>query len=137
VRACAFLTTLLKQSRREQQELERREQYYQDDHPAPEVEGLTVILIDDGLAIGSSIRAAIAALRRQHPARLVVAVPVAAPSTCAEVGAEVDEIVCAQTPEPFYGAGLWYEDFSQTSDKEVRDFLMQAERQQPVATRKQ
>jgi predicted phosphoribosyltransferase len=95
-----------------------------------------VILIDDGLATGSTMRAAIAALRLQQPARIVVAVPVSAPSTCEELGREVDEIVCAETPEPFYGVGLWYEDFSQTTDEEVHDLLAQAEQEKPVTARK-
>jgi putative phosphoribosyl transferase len=121
---------------REQQELERREHLYRDGRPPPDVHDCTVILIDDGLATGSTMRAAIEALRLQHPARIVVAVPVAAPSTCEELGREVDEIVCAQTPEPFYGVGLWYEDFSQTTDEEVHDLLAQAEKEKPVAARK-
>jgi predicted phosphoribosyltransferase len=95
-----------------------------------------VILIDDGLATGSTMRAAIEALRLQHPAHIVVAVPVSAPSTCEELGREVDAIVCAQTPEPFYGVGLWYQDFSQTSDEEVHDLLAQPEREKPLATQK-
>jgi putative phosphoribosyl transferase len=121
---------------REQQELERREHLYRDDRPPPDVHACTVILIDDGLATGSTMRAAIEALRLQHPARLVVAVPVAALPTCEELGTEVDEIVCAQTPEPFYGVGLWYENFSQTTDEEVHDLLAQAEQEKPVAARK-
>lgn len=121
----------------EQQELERREHLYRDDRPPPDVSGRTVILVDDGLATGSTMRAAIEALRRQHPAHIVVAVPVAAPSTCDEFRAEVDDIICAKTPEPFYGVGYWYEDFSQTTDKEVHDLLAQAESEQPVADRKQ
>ena len=92
--------------------------------------------MDDGLATGSTMRAAVEALRQQHPVRIVVAVPVAAPSTCEELSTEVDEIVCAQTPEPFYGVGYWYEDFSQTSDQEVHDLLAQAEQEKPVAARK-
>jgi putative phosphoribosyl transferase len=118
---------------REQQELERREHLYRDDRPPPDVHASTVILIDDGLATGSTMRAAIAALRLQHPARIVVAVPVAALPTCEELGTEVDEIVCAQTPEPFYGVGLWYENFSQTTDEEVHDLLAQAEQEKRVA----
>lgn len=121
----------------EQQELERREHLYRDGRPAPNVNGCTIILVDDGLATGSTMRAAIEALRQQHPAHIVVAVPVAAPSTCAELGAEVNEIVCANTPEPFYGVGYWYQDFSQTSDEEVHDLLAEAERENPVANRKQ
>ncbi len=107
-------------------ELERRDRQYRGDRPPPDVRGKTVILIDDGLATGASMRAAVAALRQQHPDRIVVAVPIAAPSTCAELGEEVDEIVCARTPEPFRAVGLWYEDFTQTTDEEVRDLLRRA-----------
>ena len=121
---------------REQQELERRERLYRDDRPAPAVHACTVILIDDGLATGSTMRAAIKALRLQHPTRIVVAVPVAAFPTCEELSTEVDEIVCAQTPEPFYGVGLWYENFSQTTDEEVHDLLAQAEQEKAVAAQK-
>ena len=110
----------------EQQELERRERAYRDDRPAPAVEGRTVILIDDGLATGSTMRAAVAALRQQRPARIVVAVPVAAPEVCAELEAETDETICFQTPESFYAVGLWYEDFTQTTDDEVRELLQKA-----------
>ena len=116
-------------TRQELQELERRERAYRGDHPPPEVRGRTVILIDDGLATGASMRAAVAALRAQNPARIVVAVPTAAPETCAAFESEVDEIVCAMTPEPFYGVGRWYEDFSQTTDEEVRALLEEAARQ--------
>jgi putative phosphoribosyl transferase len=122
---------------KEQRELERREHLYRDDRPPPDVNGCIVILVDDGLATGSTMRAAAEALRQQHPARLVVAVPVAAPSTCEEFRAEVDEAVCARTPEPFYGVGYWYEDFSQMSDEAVHELLSQAEQEKPVATRKQ
>ena len=111
---------------REQQELERRERAYRDGRPAPDVRGRTVILIDDGLATGATMRAAAAALRQQQPARIVVAVPVAAQETCDEFRSEVEEIICAVTPKPFRGVGLWYEDFSQTTDEEVRDLLTRA-----------
>jgi len=111
---------------KEQQELERRERLYRQDRPPLDVQGRTVILIDDGLATGSTMRAAAAALRQQHPARIVVAVPVAASSTCDEFKDEVDEVICGVTPEPFYAVGLWYEDFSQTTDEEVRDLLERA-----------
>lgn len=111
---------------KEQRELERRARSYRGDRPAPDVEGRTVILIDDGLATGSTIRAAVAALRRKHPARIVVAVPVGAPEICAELQNEADEIICVETPEPFYGVGAWYEDFSQTTDEEVRDLLQRS-----------
>ena len=107
----------------EQRELARRERAYRGERPPVTVEGRTVILVDDGLATGSTMRAAVAALRQRHPAQVVVAVPTAAPETCEELRQEVDEIVCAMTPTPFYGVGEWYEEFGQTSDEEVRDLL--------------
>lgn len=120
----------------ERMELERREEQYRGDRPAPEVQGRTVILVDDGLATGSTMRAAVAALRRRNPARIVVAVPVGAPETCAEFQDEADEAICALTPEPFYSVGLWYKDFSQTTDEEVRDLLELAQaRRTPVGNR--
>src|SRR5262245_39744264 len=102
----------------EWRELQRRERLYRGDRPAPDVHGRIVILVDDGLATGSTMRVAVAALRQQQPARIVVAVPVGAPETCAEFQAEADEAVCARTPEPFRAVGLWYDDFSQTTDAE-------------------
>ena len=113
---------------RELGEVARRERLYRDHRPAPAVRGRTVILVDDGLATGATMRAAVAALRQQQPARVVVAVPTAAPETCAELGAEADEVVCARTPQPFYAVGLWYADFRQTTDDEVRDLLARAAR---------
>jgi putative phosphoribosyl transferase len=113
-------------ARAEQVELERREQAYRGDRPTPDLHGRIVILVDDGLATGSSMRAAIAAVRTQQPARIVVAVPVAAKETCEELRREVDDLVCLRTPEPFSAVGLWYDDFSQTSDEEVRDLLQRA-----------
>jgi putative phosphoribosyl transferase len=110
----------------ELKELQRRELAYRGDRPEPDVKGKTVILIDDGLATGSTIRAAAQALRQQQPARIVVAVPVSAPETCDEYRIGVDEIICAVTPEPFLGVGMWYLDFSQTTDDEVRDLLERA-----------
>jgi predicted phosphoribosyltransferase len=104
-------------------ELERRELAYRGNRPEPNVRGKIVILVDDGLATGSTMRAAAEALHRQQPARIVVAVPVSAPQTCDEYRMGVDEIVCAITPEPFYGVGQWYLDFSQTTDDEVRQLL--------------
>ncbi len=104
-------------------ELTRRERAYRDDRGAPDVRGRTVILVDDGLATGSTMRAAVAALRRLRPAHIVVAVPVAAPSTCDEFRDEADDCVCVMTPEPLYAVGVWYEDFSQTTDEEVCDLL--------------
>ena len=111
---------------RELRELERREFAYRDDRPKPAIKGKTILLIDDGVATGATMHAAIAALRQQHPARIVVGVPTAAPSTCAEFRAEVDEIICVITPDPFEAVGLWYEDFSQTTDDQVRDLLRRA-----------
>ena len=119
---------------REQEELKRRERLYRGDRPAPDVRGRTVILVDDGLATGSTMRAAAAALRKMQPAKIIVAVPVAAPETCEEFRHEVDEVVCAVTPEPFMAVGLWYEDFSQTSDDEVRQLLEKAARDQQEAS---
>jgi predicted phosphoribosyltransferase len=113
-------------TRQEQQELERRERLYRGDRPAPELRGMTVILVDDGLATGSTMRAAIAALKKLEPARIVVAVPVAPPSTVEELVNEVDDVVCLLTPESFDGVGRWYQDFSQTTDQEVRVLLDRA-----------
>lgn len=113
---------------REQRELERRERLYRGDRPAPDVAGRTVILVDDGLATGATMKAAVLALRQQQPGRLVAAVPVSSPETCQELRSEVDDIICATTPRPFYSVGLWYEDFSQTTDEEVRDLLDRAVR---------
>jgi putative phosphoribosyl transferase len=110
----------------EQRELERRERAYRGGRPTSAIEGHTVILVDDGLATGSTMRAAALALKAQKPKRLVIAVPVAAPETCDAFRDEVDEIVCAITPEPFYAVGLWYDDFSQTSDEEVQQLLERA-----------
>jgi predicted phosphoribosyltransferase len=108
---------------KEEQELARRERLYRGDRPPPDVRGRTVILVDDGLATGATMLAAIKALRQQQPARIVVAVPIAAPETCEMLKTEVEEVVCAATPEPFYSVGLWYEDFSQTTDDEVKALL--------------
>jgi predicted phosphoribosyltransferase len=110
----------------EQQELERREQAYRDGRPAPTVRSMKVMLVVDGLATGTSMRAAVAALRRREPSRIVVAVPVAAVDTCAALENAVDEIVCAHTPQPFYAVGVWYDNFTQTTDEEVRNLLTRA-----------
>jgi predicted phosphoribosyltransferase len=114
----------------EGRELERRERHYRGDRPLPDLRDRIVILVDDGLATGSTMRAAAAALRRMAPAWLVVAVPVAAAEICDRLQAEVDAVICAATPEPFYAVGMWYHDFSQTSDEEVRALLEQAARAQ-------
>jgi predicted phosphoribosyltransferase len=113
-------------TRREEQELERRERLYRGERPPIDPRGRIVILIDDGLATGSTMRAAAKALRRLGPEKIVVAVPVASPSICDELAAEVDQVVCAATPEPFYAVGQWYASFTQTTDEEVRDLLERA-----------
>ncbi len=108
-------------------ELQRRERLYRGDKPFPNLEGRTVLLVDDGLATGATMKAAIAAVRAQRPGRLVVAVPVAPPDTVAEIQALVDEVVCLETPAFFQAVGLWYEHFPQTSDEEVLELLAQAQ----------
>jgi predicted phosphoribosyltransferase len=113
---------------RELEELRRRETAYRDGRPAPDVGGKTVILVDDGLATGASMRAAVAALRKLGPGRIVVAVPVGASQTCDEFRDVADEVVCAETPDPFYAVGSWYSDFDQTTDQEVRDLLARTRR---------
>jgi putative phosphoribosyl transferase len=110
----------------ELRELRRQSALYRRDRPDPVIHGRTVILVDDGLATGATMRAAAEAIRVQSPAQLIVAVPVAAHSTCEEFKDLVDEVVCARTPEPFFAVGLWYEDFSQTSDREVQQLLEDA-----------
>lgn len=110
-------------ARREQSVLDERERLFRGDRGAIDVRDRTVILVDDGLATGSTMRAAATALRQQGPARVIVGVPVASPETCDEFRDLVDEIVCAATPRPFYAVGAWYQDFSETSDEEVRQLL--------------
>ena len=111
---------------REFEEVHQREKLYRGERPPIEVAGRTVILVDDGLATGSTMRAAAIALRRAEPAKIVVAVPVAAHATCEVLAGEVDEVICAATPEPFYAVGQWYEHFGQTTDDEVRELLAPA-----------
>jgi predicted phosphoribosyltransferase len=108
---------------RERQELARRERLYRDGRPQPDVRGRTVILVDDGLATGATMHAVIEALRQQGPERIVVAVPTASPDTCEEMKRRADEVICAITPEPFHAVGRWYQEFSQTTDEEVRELL--------------
>ena len=118
--------TLERITAREQLELERRERLYRDDRPFPAIMDHVVMLVDDGLATGSTMRAAIAALRAKRPRKIVVAVPVGARETCTSIATLVDELVCLETPDPFYAVGLWYDDFEQTNDAEVHELLEQA-----------
>jgi len=117
--------------KRETQELRRREREYRGVRPPVEIPGKIVIVVDDGLATGSTMKAAIAALRSQNPARIIVAVPTASPETCQELKSTADEIVCAITPEPFYAVGFSYEDFEQTTDSEVRALIQTAATRSP------
>lgn len=117
---------------RERAELRRRERLYRRGRPMIEVAGKSVLLVDDGLATGSTMRAAVAAVRRLGPERVVVAVPVAAPASCEEMKAVADECVCAVRPQPFRAVGLWFHDFSQTTDEEVCDLLDRARGREPV-----
>jgi putative phosphoribosyl transferase len=113
-------------ARREMAEIERREQLFRPGLPPLQLQGRTVILVDDGLATGSTMLAAVHAARAQNPARVVVAVPVGAPDTCRKLTSEADEVICLSTPEPFYAVGLWYENFTQTTDEEVIQLLEKA-----------
>ncbi len=106
-------------AQREGQELERRTRLYRGDRPEPDLAGKVVIVVDDGLATGSTMRAAVAAIRRRAPARIVVAVPVGAPATCQELASEADDVVCLRMPHRFFAVGQWYRDFSATTDDEV------------------
>jgi predicted phosphoribosyltransferase len=110
-------------SARERLELERRDAAYRGDRPAPEIRGRTIILIDDGLATGSTMEAAVEAVKMHQPARVIVAAPVGAAETCERLRRIADDVVCAATPEPFRAVGLWYERFDQTTDDEVLDLL--------------
>lgn len=110
-------------AQREQVELERREHLYRGTRALIPLASRTVVLVDDGLATGSTMRAAVTAIRQQQPARIVVAVPVGASSTCQELADEADEVICLRSPEPFVAVGLWYRDFTPTSDDEVRTLL--------------
>jgi putative phosphoribosyl transferase len=117
----------------EKKEMERRERVYRDERPAPDVGGKTVILVDNGIATGTTMLAALAALKKLEPARIIVAVAVAPLSTYEELEAEADEVICLITPEPFYAISLWYEHFAQTTDEEVRDLLARATEQKTAS----
>ena len=110
----------------EQIELDRRQRAYRGARPALALAGNIVIVVDDGLATGSTMRAAVMAVRQQQPARIIVAVPVGAPSTCTELAREADEVVCLRMPDPFVAVGLWYRDFTPTSDREVQSLLKES-----------
>lgn len=110
-------------ARREQEELTRREAVYRSGRPLPELKGRTVILVDDGLATGSTMKAAVHAVKQQQPARVIVAVPVGAPETCRALAAIADQVICARTPLSFSAVGQWYRDFTQTTDAEVLELL--------------
>jgi predicted phosphoribosyltransferase len=114
-------------ARAEQRELERRERLYREGRPPLDVRGRTVVLVDDGLATGATMLAAVKALQAEQAERIVVAVPTAAPQTCEDMRHEADEVICATTPEPFHAVGQWYRDFDQTSDEEVHELLAQAQ----------
>jgi predicted phosphoribosyltransferase len=116
-------------AQREMQEVERREQTYRGNQTSPKVRDRTIILIDDGLATGASMRAAVVGIRARHPARIVIAVPTAARAVCDAFQFNVDEMICVINPEPFYGVGKWYEEFAQIEDEEVRALLEKANRQ--------
>jgi putative phosphoribosyl transferase len=122
---------------KERLELERRERLYRGGRAAPDIRGRTVILVDDGIATGTTMRVAIAAVKRQHPSRLILAVPVAPLSTCEEMKGAVEEFVCLLSPEDFTAISLWYQEFAQTLDEEVCDLLGQADRMQSAVAANQ
>lgn len=118
----------------EQRELERREYAYRGDRPPLNLRDRTIILVDDGLATGATMHAAVVAIRKQHPKRIIAAVPISAPEICNEFRVEVDKIICAETPRPFFAVGIWYKNFSQTTDAEVRDLLQRAAERETIAS---
>jgi putative phosphoribosyl transferase len=123
---CIPETEIDQVAEQEQQELERRQLLYRGDRPFPTLHEHTVILVDDGLATGATMRAAVTALQKYEPAKIAIAVPVSAPETCQEFETKVDEVVCGMQPTPFYSVGLWYDNFPQTADEEVHDLLERA-----------
>jgi predicted phosphoribosyltransferase len=137
VRALGISERALKAAiEKERPELIRREGEYRGNRAPPDLRDRTVVLVDDGLATGATMRAAVRAVRKQGPKKIVVAVPVAAASTCEDLRSEVDELACLETPEPFLAVGRWYEDFSQTTDAEVRDLLNRAAAPEAVSVQK-
>ena len=123
--------TLQQVAREEAEEVLRRERAFRRDRPAQPVRGRSVVLVDDGLATGATMRAAVAALQKDEPGRLIVAVPVGSPQACRELSHSVDEVVCPVIPERFHAVGSWYDDFEQTTDDEVRSLLDQARQRAP------
>lgn len=119
--------SILNVKEKESQELKRRNLEYRDQKPFPVIENKTIILIDDGIATGATMRAAIAALKQLNPVKIIVAIPVAPIDACEEIRSTVNDLLCLETPEPFYAVGTWYDDFSQTTDQEVRELLAEAE----------
>lgn len=113
-------------SQREMQEIKRREKLYRADRPAPQLREHVVILVDDGLATGSTMKVAVHVVREANPAKLIVAVPVAPIEACEKLKAEADEIICLSMPDPFHAVGMWYENFAQTTDEEVKSLLDEA-----------
>ena len=122
-------------ARREQSELERREAAYRQGRAMPSLRNRTVILVDDGLATGSTMKAAVAAVKHEQPTRVIVAVPVGAPETCRELGKNADEVICARMPESFSAVGQWYRDFTQTTDEEVKALLTASGQPHPAQPR--
>jgi putative phosphoribosyl transferase len=118
--------------REQEEELQRREQAYRGDRPPAELQNRTVILVDDGLATGASMRAAVRALRLRNPSGIAVAVPIGSRDTCDQFRSQVEEVVCGRTPEPFHAVGAWYRDFTQTTDDEVRELLDRAAHERRV-----
>lgn len=111
---------------KETRELNRRQTLYRDDRPWPDLHGWTILLVDDGLATGATMRAAVKALRQQSPARIIIAVPVGAPDSCAQIEQAADELICLEKPDPFKAVGYWYRVFEATTDEEVRNLLAQS-----------